>query len=151
MFKRLKDVVAPSSNARDAEIAMELEKTITEASIRRMVDTFYDSVRKDDMLGPVFENALHGQWESHMPRMYDFWSTVLLGSGRFQGNVFGKHMALPGITKEHFVRWLGLFNATITQMYDEDTAQPILEVAGRIAESLQFGFFGERRVLPGRG
>jgi hemoglobin len=141
------------STSRDAEIAMqmELEKTITEASIRRMVDAFYDSVRKDELLGPVFEHALHGQWDAHMPRMYDFWSTVLLGSGRFQGNVFGKHMALPGITKEHFVRWLALFNATVTQMYDAEAAAPILEVAGRIAESLQLGFFGERRVLSGRG
>lgn len=135
----------------DDETAMQMkpEKTITEESIRRMVDTFYDSVRKDELLGPVFENALHGQWDTHMPRMYEFWSTVLLGSGRFQGNVFGKHMALSGITKEHFVRWLGLFNATVTQMYDAETAAPILEVAGRIAESLQFGFFGERR-MPGR-
>lgn len=128
---------------------MKLENTITEESIRRMVDTFYERVRNDELLGPVFENVLHDQWDAHMPKMYDFWSTVLLGSGRFQGNVFGKHMVLPGITKEHFVNWLALFNATVTEIYDADTAQPILEVAGRIAESLQLGFFGERR-FPGR-
>jgi hemoglobin len=136
----------------DDETAMQLklEKTITEESIRHMVDTFYDRVRSDELLGPVFENALHGQWDTHMPKMYDFWSTVLLGSGRFQGNVFGKHMALPGITKEHFINWLALFNATVLEIYDTETAQPILEVAGRIAESLQYGFFGERRMMPSR-
>lgn len=123
---------------------MTLENTITEASIRLMVDTFYDGVRKDEVLGPVFDKVLHGRWDAHMPRMYDFWSTVLLGSGRFSGNVFGKHMALSGISKEHFVRWLGLFNATLSGIYDEETAASIMEIAGRIAESLQLGFFGER-------
>lgn len=126
---------------------MEPEKTITEESIRRMVYTFYDGVRKDEVLAPVFEQALHGQWDTHLPRMVDFWSTVLLGSGRFQGNVFGKHMALAGITREHFVRWLALFNATVMQLHDEDTAKSIMEIAGRIAESLQLGFFGERRLI----
>jgi hemoglobin len=121
-------------------------QAVTEDSIRLLVDTFYDGVRKDEILGPVFEQALAGQWSAHLPRMVDFWSTVLLGTGRFQGNVFGKHMALTGVTPEHFLRWLSLFKETATQLYADAPANEILEVADRIAGSLQLGYFGERMV-----
>lgn len=125
---------------------MKFEDAITEESIRVLVDTFYDGVRRDDVLAPVFEQALHGDWAGHLPRMYDFWSTVLLGSSRFQGNVFGKHMALAGIGREHFVRWLSLFKSTVTQVFAGQAAAEILLVADRIAGSLQLGYFGERQV-----
>lgn len=125
---------------------MELEKAVTEESIRLMVDTFYERVRADQVLGPVFENALHGQWDAHMPRMYAFWSTVLLGSSSFQGNVFGKHMALSGITKEHFEHWLALFEDTVARIYEHEVTAEIMLIASRIAGSLQLGFFGQRLV-----
>ncbi len=123
---------------------MENGNAVSEASIKVMVDSFYAEVRKDEVLGPVFEHALHGQWDAHMPRMYAFWSTVLLGSGSFQGNVYGKHMALSGITKEHFVRWLALFKETVNRLWAPEAAQEAVLVADRIAGSLQYGFFGQR-------
>lgn len=125
---------------------MKFEEAVTEESIRLLVDTFYDGVRRDEVLGPVFDRALHGDWAGHLPRMYDFWSTVLLGTGRFQGNVYGKHMALTGISREHFVRWLSLFKETVMRLFDEPAAQEILLIADRISGSLQLGFFGDRQV-----
>lgn len=127
-------------------VPMKAAETITEESIRLLVHTFYDGVRRDAVLGPVFDKALHGDWEGHLPRMVDFWSTVLLGTSRFQGNVYGKHMALQGIEGEHFVRWLSLFKQTVTRLFAEPAAGEILLVADRIAGSLQLGYFGERRV-----
>jgi hemoglobin len=122
------------------------ENTITEANIRRMVDTFYGSVRRDDVLGPVFEKALSHDWDAHLARMVDFWSTVLLGTHNFQSNVFGKHMALQGIEKEHFVHWLGLFGDTVRALYAPAQAEEILLIADRIAGSLQLGYFGKKLV-----
>lgn len=119
---------------------------ITEESIPHLVHTFYDGVRKDEVLGPVFDNALHGDWSGHLPRMVDFWSTILLGTSKFQGNVYGKHMALTGITEQHFVRWLALFKETVNQLYVPAAATEIEVIADRIAGSLQLGFFGERLV-----
>lgn len=126
------------------EREMEREAAISEASIRLMVDRFYADVRRDEVLGPIFERALHGQWDEHLPRMYAFWSTLLLGTRSFQGQVAGKHMALPGITPEHFARWLALFKQTLDRLYPPQTAQYILQVAGRIAGNLQDGYFGKR-------
>lgn len=119
---------------------------ISEETIARMVYDFYDDVRADPVLGPVFELQLAGRWETHLPRMVDFWSTVLLAQARFQGNVYGKHMALAGIEKEHFVRWLSLFRKTVTALFEDGPAGEILGVADRVAGSLQLGYFGERTV-----
>jgi hemoglobin len=119
-------------------------KSINESSIRTMVDTFYAGVRTDPVLAPVFERILAGKWETHMPRMYAFWTKLLLGTGEFQGNVFGKHMALEGIGKEHFVHWLGLFRTTAVEVFGKDEAYVAIEVAERIAGSLQLGYFGEQ-------
>ncbi len=122
------------------------KQALSEESIHQLVYRFYDQVRADDVLGPVFEEILHGKWDNHLPRMVDFWSSILLGSSRFQGNVYGKHMALSGITAEHFVRWLSMFEDTSKQLFDEPTSDEIMLVARRIAGSLQLGFFGQRVV-----
>ena len=119
---------------------------ITASSIVQLVDAFYARVRDDAVLGPVFEAKLAGHWHEHMPRMYAFWTKVLLGTGEFQGNVFGTHMALSGIETEHFVRCLTLFRLTALEVLGEDGAAEAMLVAQRIASSLQLGFFGAIRV-----
>ncbi len=119
---------------------------INPATVVQLVDTFYGRVRDDAVLGPVFEARLAGHWDQHMPRMLAFWTKVLLDSGEFQGNVFGKHMALNGIGKEHFVRWLTLFRMTAIEVFGVDGAEPAILVAKRIASSLQLGFFGDIQV-----
>jgi truncated hemoglobin YjbI len=119
---------------------------ITESSIIQLVDTFYARVRDDAVLSPVFEAKLADRWHEHMPRMYAFWTKVLLGTGEFNGNVFGKHMALSGIETGHFVRWLTLFRLTAVDVFGVDGAGEALTVAQRIASSLQLGFFGDIRV-----
>jgi hemoglobin len=128
------------------EIEPMLSPAITESSIVRLVDTFYARVRDDAVLGPVFEAKLAGRWHEHMPRMYAFWTKILLGTGEFQGNVYGKHMALSGIATEHFVHWLTLFRITAIDVFGTEAATEPIEVAQRIASSLQLGFFGEIRV-----
>lgn len=116
---------------------------ITASSIPRMVDKFYARVREDPMLSPIFESQLGGRWDEHMPRMYAFWTKALLGSGDFQSNVFGKHMALAGLQSAHFIRWLALFRMTAIEVFgSEDAKIPIL-MAERIAASLHLGYFGK--------
>jgi len=116
---------------------------ITELSITQMVDMFYARVREDAVLSPIFESKLAGRWNEHMPRMYAFWTKILLGSGNFQSNVFGKHMALAGIEREHFIHWLALFRMSAIEVFGIDDAKIPIQVAERIAGSLQLGYFGE--------
>ncbi|MDB5951409.1 MAG: globin [Massilia sp.] len=120
-------------------------------SIATLVHTFYDDVRLDDVLGPVFNAAIGDHWETHLGRLVDFWCTAMLKTQPFQGNVFAKHMALAGIEPEHFRRWLTLFEATAARLFDPALAGEFTLVARRIAASLQFGFFGKVVVKDGQG
>jgi hemoglobin len=115
-------------------------------SIATLVHEFYDGVRADPELAPVFNAAIGEHWTPHLDRMVGFWTTVMLGSRNFQGNVFGKHMLLNGVTPDHFRRWLQLFDATTARLFAPVDAAEFQTVARRIAASLQYGFFGEVKV-----
>jgi hemoglobin len=56
-----------------------LKEIQSEQEIKEMVDAFYDKVNKDQMLSPVFNDFAGVNWEKHLPVMYSFWSSVLLG------------------------------------------------------------------------
>jgi hemoglobin len=115
-------------------------------SIHTLVHQFYADVRADPELGPLFDKAIGARWDAHLARMVEFWSTVMLGTHNFQGNVFGTHMALEGVEPEHFRRWLGMFFATTDRLFAPDVAREFQVVGRRIASSLQYGYFGKVMV-----
>jgi len=115
---------------------------LTPQSIALLVHEFYDQVRANPPLAAVFGPKLGDDWEPHLQRMVMFWSDVMLGTKTFQSNVFGKHMALSGVTPAHFQRWLDLFDATARRLFAPAVADEFLLVATRIAASLQYGFSG---------
>jgi hemoglobin len=114
---------------------------ITEANIRQLVDEFYARVRADSVLGPIFERAIPGDWQPHLEKMYAFWSSVMLTSGRYKGNPVVKHLAIPGMTPELFTRWLALFDAACRDLFDDAESAAFRGKAERIAESLKLALF----------
>jgi hemoglobin len=119
---------------------MEKLNSISEDSICQLVDAFYSKVRVDKELGPIFEAAIH-DWPTHLEKMYAFWSSVMLTTGRYKGNPLIKHMVLPGITPELFNQWLKLFDQTCKELFDDDISAAFRVKAERIAESLKLGIF----------
>lgn len=115
-------------------------EALDEALIARLVHTFYARVREDAWLGPVFEARVEN-WEVHLARMCAFWSSVTLGSGRYQGQPMRKHVPLP-VDGRHFDRWLALFEATAREVCPPEAAAIFLEKARRIAQSLELGIAG---------
>ena len=75
---------------------------ISEDGIRHLVDAFYAKVRADPELAPIFERAILGNWDLHLATMYDFWSSVMLISGRYKGNPVAKHLRLKGMRAATF-------------------------------------------------
>ncbi|NMM79917.1 globin [Acidovorax sp. SRB_14] len=116
-------------------------------SLTALVHGFYADVRADALLGPVFEEALRDRWEPHLARMVDFWSTVALGSKRFSGNVFAKHMALEGVTPAHFAAWVRLWGEHTERLFEPDVARELQATAHGIARNLFQGYFGTRPVF----
>ena len=111
----------------------------TEDEIVELVYKFYDRVRLDAVLGPIFENHVK-DWDTHMPTMVDFWSSALRGTGRFRGAPMPKHAALPGLTVELFQRWLMLFAQTTEALPNAALGQRALDLAKRVAQSLWYGY-----------
>ncbi len=114
---------------------------LNEASLDRLVRTFYIRVRSDKLLGPVFA-AVVEDWEPHLERMVAFWSSVALMTGRYQGRPMQKHMPLA-IGPAHFERWLVLFKDSAHQVCSPEGAAHVIAKAERIAAALQ-----ARRGLP---
>ena len=111
---------------------------VSEALIRKLVETFYDRVIRDPELGPIFHKALSGRWSEHLALMVDFWSSIALRTARYSGKPQAAHMGLP-LTPELFGRWLALFEATAQEICEPDVAAFFVDRARRIADSLQIG------------
>ena len=114
---------------------------LSDPAIRYLVDTFYAKVRADCELGPIFKRAILGDWGPHLATMHDFWSSVILTSGRYKGNPVAVHLRVEGIEPRLFDRWLALFDETCREFFDDDVADAFYEKASRIAESLKLALF----------
>lgn len=125
------------------------ETEIDEALIERLIRAFYMRVRDDALLGPIFAAQI-SDWEPHLQRMFAFWSSVLLTTGRYRGQPMQVHMPLP-IEARHFDRWLALFEATAHETCAPAAAGRFIQAARRIAESLEFGVASAQGVLLGSG
>lgn len=106
--------------------------------IALLVDRFYDQVRADPLLGPVFNAAVH-DWDEHKRTLTSFWCSVALRSNSYRGNPMAVHRQQPAIRGEHFERWLALWRTTTREVLDEAGAQLMLEHADRIGRSLRMG------------
>ncbi|MDF1585139.1 group III truncated hemoglobin [Marinimicrococcus flavescens] len=119
---------------------------IDEKLIARVVHGFYAEVRRDAVLGPLFERIIGEGWDPHLARMVDFWSSVLLTTGRYQGKPMLVHARIEEIDRPLFERWLALFARTVGRLCAPAQAELFLDRAGRIAQSLLAGVEMQRRL-----
>ena len=114
---------------------------VSEDNICRLVDAFYGKVRMHPELGPIFARAIPGDWQPHLTKMYAFWSSVMLTSGRYKGNPVARHLAVEGIQPPLFEQWLALFDETCGELFDDRLRYEFGQKAARIAESLKLALF----------
>ena len=145
----------PSLSAADqlrrARLAPGAPAGVTEEMIAGLVRAFYAKVRRDPTLGPIFDAAIVDNWDAHLAKLCDFWSSVLLMTGRFKGAPMAVHAALPDVRRSHFARWLQLFAQTAQEVCPPDAAALFTAKADMIAQSLQIGIAvsrGERPAAP---
>ena len=121
-----------------------MERTaLSEAVLTDLVHRFYGKVRLDPVLGPIFADRI-SDWEPHLEKMVDFWSSVALMTGRYHGAPVPKHVGLP-VAWEHFERWLDLFRQTAREVCSPEGAAHVIERAERIARSLHMASQDARR------
>ena len=104
--------VAPGGPERRAAITAEITARtgIDDAMIERLVRAFYGRAVEDPLIGPIFAAGIE-DWEAHIARLCDFWSSVALMTGRYHGTPMQAHLPLP-LDRAAFERWLMLFGQT---------------------------------------
>jgi hemoglobin len=106
----------------------------------RLVNTFYDKVKPDPVIGFFFSKVVNVQWEKHLPVMYNFWENIIFHTGGYTGNPMRIHMDLhqqSSLKKEHFDRWTKLFNETVDELFQGDKAEQAKQRALSIATVMQ--------------
>jgi hemoglobin len=123
---------------------------VTDAALKQLVEAFYARVRADPSLGPVFEDAV-ADWPEHLEKLAAFWSSVMLGSGRYKGQPVVAHRKhAERIDPALFDRWLALWTRTTDELMAPDVAAMLQAKAARIAESLQLALFFRAEDLAPR-
>lgn len=107
-----------------------------ERDVERLVHNFYEKVLNDERLGYIFNDVAEVDWDSHLPRMVDFWSNLLFQTGRYSGRPFRQHLPLP-IEEGDFDRWYRLFEETVDNHYQGEKARYAKKLARNIASSFE--------------
>jgi hemoglobin len=119
---------------------------LDEPMVAAVVSEFYAKARRDEVIGPVFNRIVAADhWPEHIQTITDFWSSMLLGTGRYRGRPMPKHLAIPELNDEHFQRWLTLFRETAEELCPPHIAALFVDRAERI------GFSFRIRIAQFRG
>lgn len=106
-----------------------------------LVDSFYQKVRAHSQLGYLFDGVAKVNWETHLPKICDFWCSIAFGDTAYQGNPMEAHIHLHAkepLKEEDFSEWLRLFRATLNEHFTGDKAEELYQRAERIAALIQF-------------
>lgn len=117
-------------------------ESFTRPALRHLIGSFYDRLRVDPDLGPIFIGRLgEGDWSEHFEKLTNFWSDVLLKTKTYNGRPMPVHMTIPGIEADHFPIWLKHFRATSDELFAPELADELMKRAEMIGRGLQMGLF----------
>lgn len=113
----------------------------TNEDVIKLVDHFYETVFKDDLISVFFTEIMKLDKEVHLPIMYNFWQGILLQSGNYKGNPMIKHFDINKkkmLKPEHFDRWLILWKEAVSQLFEGPVASNAIERASQIGSLMKF-------------
>jgi hemoglobin len=122
---------------------------IDAAMIRELVDAFYNRVRADPELGPIF-NTTVANWAEHLDTMVNFWSSVTLMTGTYKGKPIAAHLPLT-LDSNHFGRWLSIFGHTAHDVCPPKAAALFVARAEKIAASIKQGVIAVKAPPESKG
>ncbi len=117
----------------------------TRADIELMVNSFYEKVKKDEVIGFFFTEVVQVNWEKHLPVMYNFWESIVFHTGSYEGNPMHTHQQVnqkSPISMQHFQRWNLLFTQTVDELFEGDKVELIKQRAVSISTVMQIKIFG---------
>lgn len=122
---------------------------LTEPILREVVYVFYDKVRNDEVLAPIFNKAIGPKWDRHIEKVYQFWlMATRLGTGYQAGNFMPAHLRHSSIGAAAASRWLALFKQTLAERCSPEIGDVLFDIANRMAENILVGL--EKQKGSGR-
>lgn len=121
---------------------------IDKESIDKLMNVFYEKIRKDEHLGPIFNSKVgtsEEAWDAHKAKIGNFWQGMLLGEGDYKGHPMKAHLELPPFPREFFDIWLELFEKSLNDIFTPENANIILQRAQMIAINFQNVLYSEQR------
>jgi hemoglobin len=118
------------------------------ADIEIVVNAFYEKVKTDDILGPVFNVLIPVNWTTHLPVMYEFWENIIFYTGSYTGNPMTLHKYIQkkiSISVDQFDRWIQLFNQTTDELFEGKNADLAKQRAAGIAAVMKQKIFTEHK------
>ncbi|MGC4129881.1 MAG: group III truncated hemoglobin [Bergeyella sp.] len=121
----------------------------TRKDIELLVNNFYKKVEKDEAIGFFFTEIASVDWNLHLPKMYDFWETLLLGNSSYKGNPMTVHFGInhmSAIEPHHFQHWLKLWTETVQENFEGELAEQAIYKASNIANLMSFKMNTARKL-----
>ena len=117
--------------------------------VYKLVASFYSKVRRDEVLGPFFNDVIK-DWDEHLERLTTFWESSLFLKTKYLGNPLEAHVKVDEennniITELHFGIWLNLWYQTIDELYQGDYAENAKRRARKMGTFLYLKIFEARR------
>ncbi|MGE3645664.1 MAG: group III truncated hemoglobin [Beijerinckiaceae bacterium] len=124
--------IAQAAEAHGVSIEDEIRaRAIIEKALEDGVARFYEIVRDDALIGPIFLGSVH-DFPAHMKTMVDFWSRMTLGTERYAGMPLPPHVKLD-LTPEHFERWLAVWKEAAFATMPEPLAELVTQRAANMS------------------
>lgn len=120
----------------------------TREDIELLVNTFYDKIKKDEIIGFFFNDIAKVNWNEHLPKMYQFWETLLFGQVSYKGNPMAAHFPINEIKameKHHFDHWLKVWTATVEELFTGTKAEMAIYKAQNISQLMAYKMEMARR------
>lgn len=118
-----------------------MKKLETREDIEVLVNRFYDKVGQDETIGFFFTDVAKVDWSHHLPKMYAFWETLLLGKISYKGNPMAVHFPINAqvpLEKKHFEHWISLWTQTVEENFVGEMADLAIYKAKNIANLMGY-------------
>jgi hemoglobin len=108
--------------------------------VELLINSFYDKVKPDPVIGFIFTDIMKINWQEHLPAIYNFWENTILYTGNYSGNLMQIHRHINDVTPlsaQQFKRWTDLFCATVDELFEGDKAILAKQRAVGISTTMQ--------------
>jgi hemoglobin len=124
--------------------------SLSEPALRQLVDVFYARIRQDELLAPIFHNAIGDRWPEHLETLTRFWCSVMLAAGTYKGNPMAAHLKLPRLGLVHLDRWLTIWRATTSELLPAPAAHQLQSKAAMMGERILETIATQQYLDPAR-